>query len=346
MISLYRHIETSANRDANGEWNWSHNPWRMDFQPDVDDYLKRLADKDQVTLIPVKRWGTKPKVEGLYGEGWGFPTDPTLRADELGKKYGMHVNHSVYKLNLTGAANSDLIIKRPSLFISPNLAKNDPDVIRPGKKYILVDDVLETGCTLRDLIRHVNNHGGEVIQCITKNGAIGVGDPPPSERAIEYTYALLWALSKRQGGDPEFKEINTVEKAKEMWEKQPEAIKSDVLFHFSTPLQARVGVTIEQLTAHELRNLDKLIECLIKNDPENRNGLSQSFSMDDFWESIISPQHIKEHVHPHNMPLFRPWPKVIEEINEPQALARALGTIFDHRWALQLEQQKAAYHKH
>ncbi len=143
-MPLKKHIETDFKRDSDGSWAWAVNSGPPGlYSAGTPKLWERLYAADRrAILVPVQaayRSGTAPDNHDFV--------DTTV---QLAGHHGFSVNDHIYKVNYTGATIGGKAINTPSVFTSPASGKY---AVIPGGHYVLVDDVIATGGTLRDLIR-------------------------------------------------------------------------------------------------------------------------------------------------------------------------------------------------
>ena len=116
--------------------------------------VKRLAKEDKIKAIV----STYPNAIVTYGhaqEATGTNKIPSAYAGLL-KSYGLEVNDGIVQMNKprhTGADNEGKLFRRARF----------GGVIEEGRDYILVDDILSSGATLRDLKDYIESKGGNVV---------------------------------------------------------------------------------------------------------------------------------------------------------------------------------------
>jgi len=306
MVGLLEYINASATRDADGTWKWEHNPppIPMFAFKEAVDFLVNLPDKSEVKLLPVQTWQRDSDSVGKMLNGL---KNPIVMASRFSEDIGMTLAEGIFKLNYTNNTISSSLIRTPSLFVSPDSGR---DKIQPGQKFILLDDNMESGSTVADLVRHVNNRGGIVIGFIDGSNTPHchtMSEPVLSQSYANGIQACFWALENKQPG------MKYSGDAEKIWKTVPEEERTSFVAKVQEEANrglSHLGTNFEQGTGH-VRGAQTIM-----------NGLSSLFdpphwkpkytTMEAFWQWATKDVKC-------------PWPVSIDAIKKPAELAETLG---------------------
>ncbi len=306
MAGLLEYINASAQRDADGTWCWKDNPASIPVirHSEAGSFIDSLQDKSEATLLPVQTW---ERDSDSLAKMIFQMMNPSIIAERLAEEKNIPLVKQILKLNYTNNSSSFTPIKTPSLFISP--ASGDGQ-IQQGQKFILLDDNIDSGSTLADLIRHINNRGGVVVGIIDGSDtphSYGMNDTRLTQSYTQSVYALFWVL------DNKIQEIKNSWDAENLWKTVPDGERTPFIAKIQTQADShlmRIGSTFKQLEGgvRRVQGLSNALAGLL--DPSF--GDKPYTSMEAFWQAMTHK-------------IECPWPISIEAIKSPEKLAKILG---------------------
>ncbi len=171
--------DASPDESLPDRWEWGDNEIPVQDLPLVPSYVDLVQQVQQHGNLKVL------SVLGAYH----FDKDEVHETLQEAAKMieGLTACERTYKVNHTSNSTSNNTIRAPSIIVG--------DEIKPGDKVILSDPMIDSGATIRDYIRYVNNHGGQVV-AIHAN-SIRAYSIPPTQASKDKFEACVEGLAER-----------------------------------------------------------------------------------------------------------------------------------------------------
>ena len=342
MTSLYDYLNESAHRDAYTEWGWQCNPpipllgrddvghWLHD---ELDYWQKKDPQRKPPILLPISAWYDRaPDKDHRIKKSPDEPDAQELCAQTLAASYGLHQNTSIKKLLHTDAySNPGKKIPPPSWFASP---ESGSEAIHEGDHFVIVDDAVISGSTIRDLIKHINLRGGivdAVVESVCESQrrwSSNVWSKEARTFHAERFAALVYAAEHQQ--HVQLKRIynNTdtlgsrvtcmrdIQKTPDPFallgivgEQKMAALENGIACA-DTYLNA-CGLGWNQLMPYDFRRMSQELYW--------QDARGKPFSADEFWKEQLA----------HAQPLL---PIRMDQLTKLAPLSAMLGTEFESRW--------------
>jgi tol-pal system-associated acyl-CoA thioesterase len=137
--------------------------WHGDFAA-ATAVVRAAVDAERVEQLRAVIGDAKPVLVAVHGEEGGRNALPTAYATLLGERLGLPVDTEIVQTNETGRTGSDAVHRMTTRAIFDG-------EVRPGRTYVLIDDVTTQGGTLADLRSFIERQGGHVIAATTLVGS-------------------------------------------------------------------------------------------------------------------------------------------------------------------------------
>lgn len=256
--------------------------------PQGYEALSRLAEGQELILLPVISWPANPSHDMKLVRRQHMKAEMVPKAQAIA--HGINKIHpntagvctDVVKVNYTNRSRprGNGIDGKTSFFAGP---------IQIGKRYVIVDDRLDSGSTVRDLWRYVESQGGILAGVVETSANL---QPMPlclfsSEETKQRLFAVLWAASQPHK--------RTIGEAIAEYGILTEPIRQDIEAQIAIAAEKYlkpIGLRFHQLTTKEMNNI---AEVFLHFDGMKSHIIHHSgASMDELWQIIAQEWKPKE----------------------------------------------------
>ncbi|MBU3654781.1 MAG: phosphoribosyltransferase, partial [Alphaproteobacteria bacterium] len=241
--------------------------------------LGQLSDSG-ITLLPVISWPTNPLVDSAPTKRKEMKTEIVSKAQRVAAGINRsnvntaEVYTGVAKINYTNRSSP----KRSGFDGKTSFFAGE---IESGKTYVLVDDRVDTGSTVRDLWRYVESQGGKVVAVVetsSNHPAMELNIFPSDEFLAEKFFPVLWGSTQ--------KDIKTREQAQKKYvlldTETRKSFESEMVKTANQYLE-KLGLNFAQLTSGEV---NRISEMFVTADMEPLLHKHIDKTVSDLWDYI------------------------------------------------------------